>query len=71
MRFIFDQPLSQEKKIEFWKICDGMIELSGQSLPVQVFEAPISDESDMVLVLTAECTKYRLSIHELYVVEEI
>ena len=39
-------------------------------LPVQVLEAPISNESDMVLVLTAEGTKYRLSIHELYVVEE-
>ena len=34
LRFSFDQPLSQEKKIEFWKSCDGMIELSGQLLPV-------------------------------------
>ena len=70
LRFSFDQPLSQEKKIEFWKSCDGMIELSGQLLPVQELEAPISDARDMVLVLTAEGTTYRLSIHELYVFEE-
>ena len=47
-----------------------MIELSGQLLPVQVLEAPVADERDMVLVLTAEGTKYRLSIREFYVVEE-
>ena len=78
LRFIFDQPLSQEKKIEFWKGCDGMIELSGQLVPVQVLEAPIPaipDErgqgyEDMVLVLTAEQKKIRLSIQELFAFEE-
>ena len=74
LRFSFDLPLSQEKKIEFWKSCDGMIELSGQLLPVQVLEAPIPDErghcyEDMVLVLTAERKKIRLSIQELYAFE--
>ena len=52
-----------------------MIELSGQLLPVQVLEAPIADQrgqghDDMVLVLTAEGKRYRLSIQELCAFEE-
>ena len=71
LRFIFDQPLSQEKKIEFWKACDGMIELADRLIPVQVLEAPIPDErgqeyEDMVLVLTVEQKTIRLSIQELF-----
>ena len=71
-------PFPRRKRLSSGKRCDGMIELSGQLLHVQVLEAPIPaipDErgqgyEDMVLVLTAEQKKIRLSIQELFAFEE-